>query len=113
MYKVSIHVPARGTTILELLEPFKTCLVSIHVPARGTTVYANSGAGTYEFQSTFPQGERRQLLWALPDLTHVTIHVPAWGTTGAKRLFLDAKEVSIHVPARGTTLALRLGGGEF
>ena len=79
--------------------------VSIHVPARGTTVFeGGQGLLLDQFQSTFPHGERRQDV-SMGVMSHlVSIHVPARGTTtlcicGA--FFLYA--VSIHVPARGTT----------
>ena len=78
--------------------------VSIHVPARGTT---HRGSGTdiwysrfnprsrkgndnetlddnsvlVEFQSTFPQGERPDAFTASSNITIVSIHVPARGTT--------------------------------
>ena len=38
MTKVSIHVPARGTTVA-LPKYYLDKLVSIHVPARGTTFF--------------------------------------------------------------------------
>ena len=33
----------------------------------------------------------------------ISIHVPAWGTTGALPFFVDLWGISIHVPAWGTT----------
>ena len=55
---VSIHVPARGTTIENCLDT-DWFNVSIHVPARGTTVIGRLKiAGVIGFQSTFPHGER-------------------------------------------------------
>ena len=36
-YGVSIHVPARGTTVMALMMSVASFGVSIHVPARGTT----------------------------------------------------------------------------
>ena len=80
-YQVSIHVPARGTTICMYYIARKD-QVSIHVPARGTTmmpVHSIPGLDSFnprsrkgndatvdgynaldvQFQSTFPQGERR------------------------------------------------------
>ena len=80
----------------------------------------------YEFQSTFPRGERRDGISALMRLQEISIHVPAWGTTehlsiihlififqstfprGERHTtYLKktlAKAISIHVPAWGTTL---------
>ena len=37
------------------------------------------------FQSTFPRGERRFLPIFFADLLMISIHVPAWGTTGITR----------------------------
>ena len=56
---VSIHVPARGTTGDRVTHNGKTW-VSIHVPARGTTQVGAYTVLSNAFQSTFPQGERRQ-----------------------------------------------------
>ena len=57
---VSIHVPTRGTTdFLGDLDP--AFLVSIHVPTRGTTANIDGIVDEKLFQSTFPQGERRNL----------------------------------------------------
>ena len=56
--KVSIHVPARGTTRM-LLILFAIVLVSIHVPARGTTKMILAILSEEAFQSTFPRGERQ------------------------------------------------------
>ena len=56
--RVSIHVPARGTTAyLPRVRPVYG--VSIHVPARGTTDVMRWIYKYMTFQSTFPQGERQ------------------------------------------------------
>ena len=54
---VSIHVPARGTT-LDDGDVLVIDTVSIHVPARGTTTERVETMENKMFQSTFPQGER-------------------------------------------------------
>ena len=79
---VSIHVPARGTTIPIDGLCGKTD-VSIHVPARGTT---SAGVMIY--------GKSKC----------VSIHVPARGTTLSGFPSERHRKVSIHVPARGTTV---------
>ena len=57
--KVSIHVPARGTTGLSPWTWGDNYTVSIHVPARGTTImYYIFCQIILGFQSTFPRGER-------------------------------------------------------
>ena len=57
--KVSIHVPARGTTEMDLPSA-RGSSVSIHVPARGTTKNGSAVVSQIMFQSTFPQGERQR-----------------------------------------------------
>ena len=60
---ISIHVPARGTTCtVRVTEQHNN--ISIHVPARGTTVLSNLFNTEYIFQSTFPRGERQRFLCA-------------------------------------------------
>ena len=81
-FRVSIHVPARGTTFFSSSQaPF--AIVSIHVPARGTTSHCSHLPSSSTFQSTFPQGERRGWRCLLHKRFNVSIHVPARGTTGA------------------------------
>ena len=98
---ISIHVPAWGTTKADgIIKRFHK--ISIHVPAWGTTVIHLYEYITYVFQSTFPRGERPSskpsrcrpgnfnprsrvgndlsALGASP-VIHISIHVPAWGTT--------------------------------
>ena len=84
--EVSIHVPARGTTVHG--EDLHAALsVSIHVPARGTTCL-----------------HRR-----FYNLQIVSIHVPARGTTELCQFTeSNTRNVSLHVPARGTTIVLLL-----
>ena len=55
------------------------------------------------FQSTFPQGERRDILLTVSGGHTVSIHVPARGTTLFASFWTAGIVVSIHVPARGTT----------
>ena len=56
--KISIHVPAWGTTVSETSNPVSFC-ISIHVPAWGTTHNCTMYLYTDIFQSTFPRGERQ------------------------------------------------------
>ena len=55
--QISIHVPAWGTTMEELLHT-RHFHISIHVPAWGTTQFAEQNINHFQFQSTFPRGER-------------------------------------------------------
>ena len=77
--------------------------VSIHVPARGTTVGTMDMDEVKKFQSTFPRGERLARAAQLERRQGVSIHVPARGTTYFQRNNIIYIDVSIHVPARGTT----------
>ena len=148
MELVSIHVPARGTTPLDIATD-TDLIVSIHVPARGTTCWTDcedwystcfnprSREGNdaevsarcgnrYQFQSTFPRGERRDKRLVKKSAVLVSIHVPARGTTNLNpehrphdpsfnprsregndhngNIYAVQSSVSIHVPARGTTV---------
>ena len=144
---VSIHVPARGTTVFEYPKLTAKKAFQSTFP-QGERLDINRIQNTnYKFQSTFPQGERRNLesengiykcfnprsrkgndiepgrICIVP---HVSIHVPARGTTQCLVLtFCNLRKfqstfpqgerhfttclpspqrgVSIHVPARGTT----------
>ena len=58
------------------------------------------------FQSTFPRGERLPLVFFEEIAIYISIHVPAWGTTGATPLSGAYEAISIHVPAWGTTIDL-------
>ena len=55
--------------------------ISIHVPAWGTTKDGQSISSDEEFQSTFPRGERPPLPPDEDGVEDISIHVPAWGTT--------------------------------
>ena len=81
----------------------KVYKVSIHVPARGTTCRSGARSPVATFQSTFPQGERRYRRRSIWDIPIVSIHVPARGTTDSWDEVQYGLGVSIHVPARGTT----------
>ena len=122
--KISIHVPARGTTPADAQLAVCPC-ISIHVPAWGTTKNTWSKIVDHIFQSTFPRGERPLPRYEYCRTSRISIHVPAWGTTVYNRsrhsirvhfnprsrvgndfcifasVFLFT--ISIHVPAWGTT----------
>ena len=77
--------------------------VSIHVPARGTIDFREIyGSLTQEFQSTFPHGERFDLsspAWAIFMFQSTFPHGERFQSYV---LSVGKKIVSIHVPARGT-----------
>ena len=108
---VSIHVPARGTTTQKHLR-YRSQTVSIHVPARGTTSHIEEQERHKKFQSTFPQGERQPQMHINRPESWVSIHVPARGTTIRGLTYMHNRRVSIHVPARGTTTSVRTAGRE-
>ena len=78
-------------------------MVSIHVPARGTTLRIVIPVSIFMFQSTFPRGERLARISTNQTGSAVSIHVPARGTTLFNHPDQHLFQVSIHVPARGTT----------
>ena len=98
--------------------------ISIHVPAWGTTTQSATEVTAATFQSTCPRGARRSR--GTPSIVTrnfnprarvghdrrervrgrgpgISIHVPAWGTTGDDLIWADTRDISIHVPAWGTT----------
>ena len=124
--KLSIHVPARGTTYPRRLRQPELVL-SIHVPARGTTEHDNGAEGrSFTFNPRSREGNDRGSLPVSMTLKLLSIHVPARGTTISSRSPSSSchsfnprsregndnledvcslvDELSIHVPARGTTL---------
>ena len=101
-HRVSIHVPARGTTILHCARLSKTLFQSTFPHGERLAQCANFIVSKL-FQSTFPHGERPGQLCELFHGQRVSIHVPARGTTITVSEIYRVIDVSIHVPARGTT----------
>ena len=79
--KISIHVPAWGTTSASRRGDLRA-VISIHVPAWGTTIYLFCEILPVKFQSTCPRGARQKARSAQQSL-EISIHVPAWGTTSS------------------------------
>ena len=77
--------------------------ISIHVPARGTTMCGEIFSVTRKFQSTSPRGGRRAGTVKRDQKDWISIHVPARGTTLDSTNRPKRQRISIHVPARGTT----------
>ncbi len=100
---VSIHVPAWGTTFM--FSPCLICLICFNPRARvgHDKAVASMSASIFLFQSTCPRGARHNPMRDRAFLRHVSIHVPAWGTTRASAPSPRPRSVSIHVPAWGTT----------
>ena len=123
---ISIHVPAMGTTDTYAVIDVNPS-ISIHVPAMGATLWAARGftmaedfnprardghdlrdalrnADGTNFNPRARDGHDLFFLRIAKRL-HISIHVPAMGTTGVVcELCLEAI-ISIHVPAMGTTEA--------
>ena len=105
---VSIHAPARGTTV----RPRGVAGggdVSIHAPARGTTGRGRPPHLLQEFQSTPPR-EGRHSSPCLGAMTARFNPRPRARDDLRHRHLPRAVAVSIHAPARGTTCRLALGG---
>ena len=77
--------------------------ISIHVPTRGTTRRYMPDPWHRAFQSTFPQGERHYPVFAAISKRLISIHVPTRGTTLPFQCCFSEFRISIHVPTRGTT----------
>ena len=101
---VSIHVPARGTTVCLALA-VRRLRVSIHVPARGTTYEVGEGQQTLLVSIHVPARGTTDIFHQFEIARDVSIHVPARGTTKIIADLNENLQVSIHVPARGTTAA--------
>ena len=102
--QVSIHVPARGTTTRFIIHLLSFWFQSTFPHGERRNVLKDMEI-LGMFQSTFPHGERQTELRYFPDLKRVSIHVPARGTTITGGQNNEQNHVSIHVPARGTTKA--------
>ena len=100
--EISIHVPARGTTMLKSMQK-AGLVISIHVPARGTTLLLwrtilqisdfNPRARTGHDPGPLRRGAAA---WDFNPRAR-TGHDPTRSLTRLKSV------ISIHVPARGTT----------
>ena len=100
---ISIHAPARGATFIVICMAAIN-LISIHAPARGATGCQIPPALLPTlFQSTLPQGERRQWGASAEMGVKISIHAPARGATDCRRLKSIQFAISIHAPARGAT----------
>ena len=121
--KISIHVPAWGTTE-QIPAHSHMGDISIHVPAWGTTPRGCCVNIAVEFQSTFPRGERLSINCcrlcvssfqstfprgerrAVHDLCGVGSNFNPRSRVGNDELksgYDDFTNISIHVPAWGTT----------
>ena len=79
-------------------------MVSIHAPAGGATITSGGNCkDQYVFQSTHPQGVRREEKPLLTYTINVSIHAPAGGATHKVKGKRNNRKVSIHAPAGGAT----------
>ena len=99
---VSIHVPARGTTV-RFTAAVCRFPVSIHVPARGTTCRSPCFLVVFIVSIHVPARGTTSVAGSSGSVRMVSIHVPARGTTRRHGCCGYNNRVSIHVPARGTT----------
>ena len=127
-FEISIHVPAWGTTNATdqrlyrqvhfnprsrvgndlYLTPLRTIIPNFNPRSRVGNDDQNRSRQqrSQQFQSTFPRGERRELQTKGCACETISIHVPAWGTTGLLMLVYIIMRISIHVPAWGTTITI-------
>ncbi len=101
---ISIHVPARGTTPASVMRVsfFKFQSTYPHGVRRAVVFPKTS---EYRFQSTYPHGVRRQLLlWRAPPAEFQSTY--PHGVRRPVKIYTRPRiTISIHVPARGTTPA--------
>ena len=100
--KISIHAPTRGATH----GGGQGCwaeAISIHAPTRGATETEVVSPLSTIFQSTLPQGERRQRARSPPGPWKISIHAPTRGATYLAVLKGWITLISIHAPTRGAT----------
>ena len=111
LHFISIHAPARGAT----REPAERAKRGGNFNPRSRkgsdiTVTPNHPILT-AFQSTLPQGERRQLAEKYNKLVAISIHAPARGATCLAISLTKQPHISIHAPARGATCNRDWTGG--
>ena len=78
--------------------------ISIHAPTRGATVLSSGVICRIVFQSTLPQGERRIRVGCL---SVVQMHFNPRSHKGSDRprnIFKISSLISIHAPTRGATI---------
>ena len=79
--KISIHVPAMGTTAFQKCEA-SALAISIHVPAMGTTRHQTPGRRlAFHFNPRARDGHDNSAHGSAGKMV-ISIHVPAMGTTG-------------------------------
>ena len=79
---ISIHVPAWGTTCLKKLKMPIVTYFNPRSRVGNDEEYGGIVDKVKVFQSTFPRGERQTCSSISQLLRSISIHVPAWGTTG-------------------------------
>ena len=130
IYRISIHAPAKGATILGFLQD-RAKDISIHAPAKGATccfplfltpcvisIHAPAKGATYEvavfsdidaqFQSTLPRRERRGSSIKQQYGKCISIHAPAKGATTLVKSLFQKITISIHAPAKGATAFINI-----
>ena len=99
---ISIHAPARGATLSPVLVRAKDIFQST-LPQGERREFLEVPEGGELFQSTLPQGERPRINHSNLCYMIISIHAPARGATTfllrTRRYFI----ISIHAPARGAT----------
>ena len=100
--KISIHVPAMGTTYA-LSYKTQKMIISIHVPAMGTTGQDHTKRLLPLFQSTCPRWARLLSLGLPPYFLLFQSTCPRWARPWRRAMDGYTGIISIHVPAMGTT----------
>ena len=103
LIRISIHVPAWGTTRLFSLLSVLLGFQSTFPRGERRPIILICLNTEVKFQSTFPRGERPLTDIDYNIIKNISIHVPAWGTTTLYCNDTNPQGISIHVPAWGTT----------
>ena len=99
---ISIHTPAKGVTMGDLLH-FCRESISIHTPAKGVTIVDNPA---YCERTNFNPHSREgsdDKSDTLKRIFFISIHTPAKGVTVQGILEIIHFRISIHTPAKGVT----------
>ena len=104
LLEISIHAPTRGATGPGQRAGEDQKRISIHAPTRGATgIRKPDVPGASGFQSTLPQGERRES-GSQMCLVHRDFNPRSHkGSDGTDRFIQVRNTISIHAPTRGAT----------
>ena len=102
-FKVSIHAPGRGATLMPHSAARVRALVSIHAPGRGATLQRFQPHRAFRVSIHAPGRGATFFCNTCDAILSVSIHAPGRGATIPRPRAGIVAEVSIHAPGRGAT----------